>query len=110
MSDKKYVQCNVGYVKCDAKGCDYKTTDVCNDTLAAFLNKPCPDCGENLLTEEDFQNFKSQLQLQDLMNSVIDNVAPMTSDEIETGERHTIATIEGDGKGGLTIDLTPPKH
>lgn len=44
-------------IVCDNKQCDYKiknTTDNPNENVSMYLNTPCPNCGENLLTEEDY--------------------------------------------------------
>lgn len=44
-------------VGCDNKECDYKVKNESgdpNEDISEFLNMPCPKCGENLLTEEDY--------------------------------------------------------
>ena len=53
-------------VICDNPDCDYTVpyTDETEKYLVLFINKPCPKCGENLLTIEDY------LQYQKLMNVV----------------------------------------
>jgi len=43
-------------IQCDNETCDYVipySEEIENNT-AAFINAPCPKCGENLLTEQDY--------------------------------------------------------
>jgi hypothetical protein len=47
-----------GGVKCDAENCTYKDDTVSIHDYERYLNKPCPVCGANLLTEEDFITIK----------------------------------------------------
>lgn len=52
-------QCGIG---CDNKFCDYVDASVKVNELKDWLNKPCPKCGSNLLTEKDYA--QSQLMLK----------------------------------------------
>lgn len=40
-------------IKCDCETCDFKDDSVIINDYEDYLDKPCPKCGENLLTEED---------------------------------------------------------
>ena len=42
-------------VKCD--NCDWFTNDVNIIEITDWINKLCPKCNENLLTEEDYKDF-----------------------------------------------------
>jgi ssDNA-binding Zn-finger/Zn-ribbon topoisomerase 1 len=49
---EKYIE---WLIICDNPQCDYKIPYSEEDKdIAKYLNKPCPKCGENLLTESDF--------------------------------------------------------
>jgi hypothetical protein len=37
---------------CDARGCDY--TEYVGTVSPEYIGKPCPKCGANLLTQEDY--------------------------------------------------------
>lgn len=43
----------VSGIKCDTKGCGWSDTSVLVIDYLDWVNKPCPDCGGNLLTEAD---------------------------------------------------------
>ena len=43
-------------IVCDNPACDYRDPEGTLDKLEEYLNKPCPKCGENLLTEQDYNN------------------------------------------------------
>ncbi len=65
-----------GGLKCDNPKCDWRDDTIAVDTYAQWVDKPCPKCGENLLTEEDYRNAQTLLSVAHLMNS-------MTKEEIE---------------------------
>jgi hypothetical protein len=43
-------------LKCDSPTCDWKDESIKHEDFINWVNKPCPICKENLLTEEDFKN------------------------------------------------------
>jgi hypothetical protein len=47
---------DISGIKCDTPKCEWKDMSVKREEYPAYLNKPCPDCGGNLLTEADY-NF-----------------------------------------------------
>jgi hypothetical protein len=40
-------------IKCDNPACGYHENTVPFTNFSDYINKPCPDCGANLLTEKD---------------------------------------------------------
>lgn len=63
-------------IKCDNASCDYRDDTVQQDQYESLVNKPCPKCGENLLTEEDFANSQMLMLVAYFMNT-------LTPEEIE---------------------------
>ena len=58
-------------VVCDNKTCDYKVENPTKDprhSSAQYVNKPCPKCGENLLTQQDLDAFLRLLRVVDFVN------------------------------------------
>lgn len=66
---RKLIEMNQEYlIQCDNPRCDYKVkneTGNPNEDIKGYLNKPCPKCGENLLTEQD---YIQSLQLMKVIN------------------------------------------
>lgn len=59
---------------CDNKNCDYVDKTVSHtDNLELFINKPCPKCGENLLTLEDYKLGIKTRELIDFINKNYSN-------------------------------------
>lgn len=61
-------------VKCDY--CTWRDSTVKLKDLPSYIDKPCPECGHNLLTEGDFDRFL-------LAMKVVQSVKPL---DIFTGE------------------------
>lgn len=58
-------------IVCDNKECDYKiksTTGDPNEDISGYLNMPCPKCGENLLTEQDYLQSLKALKVVNWLN------------------------------------------
>lgn len=57
-----------GGIVCDK--CDWKDDTISSDKYHQYINKPCPKCGENLLTLEDYQRAEMLLWVAHFMNSL----------------------------------------
>lgn len=57
-------------VVCDNPKCDYKVANPTKEPSYndEWLNKPCPKCGENLLTEKDWRAYRNFLRLVNFIN------------------------------------------
>ena len=57
-------------IVCDNVSCNYKVKNEAGipDDSAEYLNVPCPQCGENLLTEEDYKNALKVMKFVNFMN------------------------------------------
>lgn len=53
-SRRDAVEVYVRGIKCDNSTCGFKDDTVKFEEYEQWLNKPCPKCGANLLTEEDY--------------------------------------------------------
>lgn len=47
-------KCSVSGIKCDNPECDFRDDTVKFEDYPQWLNRPCPMCGANLLTQADF--------------------------------------------------------
>jgi len=97
------IQLNVGGIKCDNEACDFVDLSVNLHDYPQWLNKACPKCGDNLLTEEDFQSVQLLLQLVDQMNDALPPSNP--------NEEKAFGTIHMDGTGKVDVLLeTEEEH
>lgn len=63
------------YLKCDAEGCDH--VEYMDRITQEHVDKPCPKCGANLLTQADHDHFE---MIQNLM-AVVQATIPETGEE-----------------------------
>jgi predicted nucleic-acid-binding Zn-ribbon protein len=82
-------------IKCDNKDCDYKNEDISVSDYEKWLNKPCPKCGSNLLTQADYEATKALIALTETLNDVIL--------QAEDDEKMAIVSIETNGTGEIFI-------
>ena len=83
---KKNVEVFAGGIECDNPKCDYVKEDVEVSDYHNWLNKPCPKCGENLLTQEDYDKIQIFMGLVDMFNEI----------EIEPDPDDIVATLHVD--------------
>ena len=101
MSDAIHIQENTGF-KCDAEGCDYRSDPVdINSDLSGWVGKPCPKCGENLCTEEDFEQLQVFIMSVQAANDVMNMLAEAGMELPDDGPRATARVIFKDGKMNL---------
>jgi len=60
---------NENLVVCDNPVCDFHIPyKGCDKDLSHYINVPCPDCGENLLTRADYNNYIALMRYVDWIN------------------------------------------
>lgn len=92
---------NVYGIKCDNPDCVYKNMDVKYEEYSQWLNKKCPDCGENLLTEEDLESTKQLIEMVKIANQIAKDAG---LDDLELPKTPKIALpIEMNGTGKVTF-------
>jgi len=101
-----------GGVKCDNKSCDYIDKTATVERYSEYLNKPCPKCGENLLTEEDY-NLAQQLNaLATFMNSLtqeqIDELNKAQGVELNPKLKNKKVSVTFNAHKSISIDKIEP--
>lgn len=86
-------------IKCDY--CDYKNLEVLREDYEKWLNEPCPKCGENLLTEEDFEALQ---KIEEEVESLNKWVLEEFMDESSLNNEIIVIPIKADGSGSLELD------
>lgn len=56
-------------IKCDNEDCGWYDWSVTQDQYPDYVDKPCPCCGDNLLTREDYENVQKVLDIYKVFNS-----------------------------------------
>jgi hypothetical protein len=75
-----------GGIQCDNPDCDFVDANVRIDQYEDWLNRPCPKCGSNLLTEEDYakvQLFMKILGVVDKMDIPKDPDEPQVTMQVD---------------------------
>jgi len=65
-----------------------------------WLNKPCPDCGCNLLTKQDYDTVKVLIDLTAIVNEEVSGVAE--------GEQLLKMSVEFNGTGSVAFSGIEP--
>ena len=55
-------------VVCDNPSCDYTESYTETTSLIDYVNKPCPKCGENLCTEQDYKTYMGMMKTVKWLN------------------------------------------
>lgn len=64
----KNVEYNISGIKCD--NCNYYKDDVKYEEYIHYINKPCPECGFNLLTQDDYDKCNTLVNTLDQINKM----------------------------------------
>ena len=98
---KKAIEIVEGGLICDNPKCTYTNPAVKTADYVNWVDQPCPKCGENLLTEEDFAFNKMLLGIVDFVNTTELPVEPKGASE------STVSVHYHAGK--LTVKTEKPK-
>ena len=60
-----HIEC--GGIVCDNPKCSYENKDARLHEYKQYLNKPCPKCGENLLTQENMDTISYLIDLSNTL-------------------------------------------
>jgi predicted nucleic acid-binding Zn-ribbon protein len=92
---KNALQLTIKGIKCDNPDCDYRNEDVQLSDYEKWLNKPCPKCGNNLLTQADYETAQALFAATEILNGVL----PKSEDD----EKMATVSIEMNGTGEIFI-------
>lgn len=66
------------------------------------MNKPCPKCGSNLLTQADYDNVQMLIGLADIIN---ENYVVDEEVQSKLGNKHSTITFHMDGSGKMNVEI-----
>ena len=85
-------------VVCDNPACDYKLANPTKDPrheIENYLNKPCPECGQNLLTKRDLDDYMRMLKVIDWINKWFGWLMFFVSDKPDNNTTMSIHVHDG---------------
>ena len=62
---------NIHGIKCDNSECNFNDMTVLYEDYDKWLNKPCPNCGSNLLTQQDYDTVKMLMDITGMINEAL---------------------------------------
>lgn len=93
---------SIGGIQCDNKACDFTDLSVKVQDYDKWLNKPCPKCSSNLLTQSDYDSVQQMLKKAKL-------VEPNSKELNEAEGKISISLNGSDTVGVEVIDNTGEK-
>jgi hypothetical protein len=99
---RKAIEVGFSGIQCDNSKCDYTEDNVKHEDYKDWVDTPCPKCGENLLTEEDYQSSLKMIEAANALNVLADLLGVGPSDDDSENVEHTFR-IQSDTNGGLFI-------
>jgi predicted RNA-binding Zn-ribbon protein involved in translation (DUF1610 family) len=82
-------------IQCDNPVCDHVDDTVTAENISEFLNLPCPKCGENLLTQDDFDTVERMLELTNGAGDLDPGAA----------DSDVLVSMSTDGQGAVKFNL-----
>ena len=86
-------------IKCDNPDCYFVDTTVTYEHYPEYINKPCPLCGQNLLTQNDYDMCKT------LMDVVHNFNKEHANGDIDPNEKRCTVAVHLDGHDNVEIDV-----
>ena len=94
-----------GGIKCDNPHCDYVEQNVKIEDYKSWVNRACPKCGANLLTESDYKNVQLILRIAGFLNkigNIINRILPQKRPQSNEG---ATLSFQMDGSGKLDMEV-----
>lgn len=61
---------NESGIICDNPKCDFEDKSVTEKDLKLHINRECPKCGDNLLTQKDYNHHKTFIKIINFINII----------------------------------------
>ena len=82
------IEIDIKGIQCDNPKCSYSDMDIQVSQYTEYINKPCPLCGENLLTQESYDSVMAWIESAKIANQfsaeeLKNIVTSMSPDEVD---------------------------
>lgn len=95
---RNMIDLNVRGIKCDTVGCGWIDCNVIVEDYIQWLNKPCPSCGGNLLTQKDYDTVVKMTNVVEKFNQFIKNWLPFLAPKKNDNMKGIPLDMNGSGK------------
>ena len=68
-NQEPHAEINIEGIQCDAPGCDFVDMSIQVSQYEEYINKPCPKCGANLLTQKDHDTIMALIESVRISNT-----------------------------------------
>jgi hypothetical protein len=92
-----------GGLHCDNPNCDWADENIAFEDYHKHVNASCTKCGENILTQADFESAQAVKDFADFMQNLAEGIGMSGSDN-DTEAKVTFA-FTGDGSGAVNINI-----
>lgn len=91
---KDAIRMEVKGIKCDNPSCDFIDMSVKFEDYEEWLNKPCPKCGSNLLTDKDYFTVRVLQQITKGLNEIFPQIEDNEKDIYIKGEMNGTGKVK----------------
>lgn len=94
------MEVNVFGLKCDNKECNYEDKTIKYEQYEDYINYPCPQCGESLLTKTDYLTTKFIVEAANIFNGLgLENSESDKDDKVKIK-----FDLNGSGVSDITVE------
>tara|TARA_R110000796_G_scaffold1673_3_gene6938 strand:+ start:162 stop:569 length:408 start_codon:yes stop_codon:yes gene_type:complete len=83
MKDKKNIEFKENGLVCDNTECDWENPNIPDGELEQWIDVECPKCGDNILTKQDYLNYKLMMVIVDEINDIDPNTLAEMASKID---------------------------
>ena len=102
------VELNIVGLKCD--NCDWIDMSIPFSEYENNINRPCPKCGQSILTQEDYEECLAMVKAAEIINNIPEQNLPkieeLSQEQIDMGldfiNKHGLKKIEENPDGTET--------
>lgn len=98
------IKVNGGGIKCDNPMCDFSDMTVTTESYPEWLNRPCPSCGDNLLTQADFDAVNKVLEAAKQINQLAEALGISTTEDSTEQPVKMRFKFNGDGDPKISVE------
>lgn len=105
MTNKNKVEITHGGLICDNPECNWEDKTIPLNEYETYIDCPCPDCGDNILTQHDYNNI---LMLVDIVDQVNNSDEELEDGDV-LGSYDDYISVRVNTHGTLSIDDWTPE-